>query len=91
MKANGEYDFKNYIETEYFPLIEQTVSELKNADYHDKLVYCIYNEPDNGVWFDDRNRSEFYEAWKLTYDYVKSLDETALIGGPVFMSTTVIK
>lgn len=84
MKANGEYDFKNYIETEYFPLIEQTVSELKNADYHDKLVYCIYNEPDNGVWFDDRNRSEFYEAWKLTYDYVKSLDETALIGGPGF-------
>lgn len=84
MKSKGEYDFKNYIETEYFPLIEQTISELKNVDYHDKLVYCIYNEPDNGVWFDDGNRSEFYEAWKLTFDYVRSLDETALIGGPGF-------
>lgn len=84
MQAKGVYDFKNYIETEYFPLIEQTVRALKNADYHNKLVYCIYNEPDNGVWFDDHNRDEFYEAWKLTYDYVKSLDEAAVIGGPGF-------
>lgn len=84
LKGKGVYNFKNYIETEYFPLIEQTVSAYQNEFYHDKLVYCIYNEPDNGVWFDDSNRAEFYEAWKLTYDYVKSLDPDVLIGGPGF-------
>lgn len=84
LKKKGEYNWKDYIQTEYFPLIEQTVNALKDADYHDRLVYCIYNEPDNGVWFDDKNRAEFYEAWKLTYDYVRSLDSKAVIGGPGF-------
>lgn len=84
LKQKGHYNYADYIKTDYFPLIEKTVNELKNTDYHDKLVYCIYNEPDNGVWFDDKNRNEFYEAWKQTYDYVKSLDNDAVIGGPGF-------
>lgn len=83
-KKKGVYNWKDYIETEYFPLIEQTVSAYKDEFYHDKLVYCIYNEPDNGVWFDDSNRAEFYEAWKMTYDYVKSLDPNVPVGGPGF-------
>ena len=97
MKSQGTYDWKEYIESTFFPLIKQTVTEMKAAAYHDKLVYCLYNECDNGIWFgtwvptddgggwnnfDDAGKQNFYDAWKLTYDYVKSLDPDALIGGP---------
>lgn len=99
MKKNGSYDWKEYIESVFFPLIEQTVEEIKASDYHNKIVYCLYNECDNAIWFgswiedsnnpdggycafDDEGRQNFYEGWKLTYDYVKTLDSEALIGGP---------
>lgn len=85
MREAGEYDWHEYIETSFFPLIEETVSQMKDSDYRDNIVYCLYNEPDNGVWFgefNDEGRQNFYEAWRLTYDFVKSLDADALIGGP---------
>lgn len=99
MKKAGTYNWKDYVENTYFPLVEQTVNAIKNSDYHDKIVYCLYNECDNGVWFgewvndssnenggyndfNDNGRQNFYDAWKLTYDYVKSLDSEAVIGGP---------
>ena len=94
MRKNGTYDWKKFLAESYFPLIREKVELLKNAPYKDKLVYCIYNECDNAVWFgnyidgavhyDEIGRKNFYEAWKLTYDYVKSLDEDAVIGGPGF-------
>lgn len=85
MRESGEYDWREYIETSFFPLIEETISQMKDSDYHDNIVYCLYNEPDNGVWFgefNDEGRQNFYEAWKRTYDFVRSLDADALIGGP---------
>ena len=94
MRKNGTYDWKKFITESYFPLIKEKVELLKDASYKDKLVYCIYNECDNAVWFgnyidgqthyDDIGRQNFYEAWKMTYDYVKSLDGDAVIGGPGF-------
>lgn len=94
MRKNGTYDWKEFITESYFPLVKEKVELLKNADYKDKLVYCIYNECDNGVWFgnyvdgvthyDEIGRQNFYEGWKMTYDYVKSLDPDAVIGGPGF-------
>lgn len=82
-----------------FPLVAQTVNAVKDSDYHDKIVYCIYNECDNGVWFgewvsdplsenggrndfNEQGSQNFFEAWKLTYDYVRALDPQAVIGGP---------
>lgn len=99
MKKNGTYDWKKYVENNFFPLVQQTVNDIKNSDYSDKIVYCLYNECDNAVWFGNwvedsgnenggysefeaQGRGNFYNAWKLTYDYVKSLDSDALIGGP---------
>lgn len=99
MKKAGTYNWKDYVQNTYFPLVEQTVTAIKNSDYHDKIVYCLYNECDNGVWFgewvedssnenggyndfNDTGRQNFFEAWKLTCDYVKSLDPEAVIGGP---------
>ncbi len=96
MKKNGTYDWKKFLTENYFPLVEQSINEMKDTEYADKLVYCIFNECDNGVWFgewvkdgengwhdwNEQGQKNFYEAWKMTYDYVKSLDADALIGGP---------
>ncbi len=94
MRKNGTYDWKEFLYESYFPLVKEKIELLKNAPYKDKLVYCIYNECDNAVWFgnyvdgnvhyDDMGKANFYEAWKMTYDYVKSLDPDAVIGGPGF-------
>lgn len=99
-RADGSYDWKEFVEKDYLPRVKKTVEELSKAPYSDKVVYCLYNECDNGVWFGEtkQNDSEigvygeyneigannFFEAWKLTYDYVKSLNGDALIGGPGF-------
>ncbi len=96
MKKNGTYDWKEFLTSDYFPLVEQSINEMKTAEYADKLVYCIFNECDNGVWFgewatdgengwhdwNEQGQKNFYEAWKMTYDYVKSLVPDALVGGP---------
>ena len=100
MKKAGTYDWKEYIQTEFFPLVEKTINEIKASDYHDKILYCLYNECDNAVWFgtwvptedgggwnafDDQGKQNFYEAWKMTYDFVRTLDPEAPIGGPGYM------
>lgn len=96
MKKSGTYDWKTFLTETYFPLVEQSINEMKTAEYADKLVYCIFNECDNGVWFgewvtdgengwhdwNEQGQKNFYQAWKMTYDYVKSLVPDALIGGP---------
>lgn len=96
MKKNGTYNWKTFLTSTYFPLVEQSINEMKDSEYADKLVYCIFNECDNGVWFgewvtdgengwndfNEQGRKNFYQAWKMTYDYVKSLVPDALIGGP---------
>ena len=96
MKKNGTYDWKVFLTETYFPLVEQSINEMKDSEYAEKLVYCIFNECDNGVWFgewatdgengwhdwNEQGQQNFYEAWKMTYDYVKSLDPEAVIGGP---------
>ncbi len=94
MRKNGTYDWKKFLTESYFPLVKEKVEKLKNASYKNSLVYCIFNECDNAVWFgnyvdgkvhyDDIGKRNFYEAWKMTYDYVKSLDGDAVIGGPGF-------
>ena len=101
MREEGTYDWEEYITETYFPIVEEKVTELKEKDYADKLVYCIYNECDNGVWFgnyvdgwaqyDEIGRQNFYKAWKMTYDLVKSIDEDAIIGGPGFCDYETVK
>lgn len=92
MRAAGTYDWKEYLTETYFPIVEEKVKELMTKPYKDKLVYCIFNECDNAIWFgnyidgnvhfDETGRANFYQAWKMTYDLVKSIDPDALIGGP---------
>ena len=96
--AGGEYLFvytQDMYDTWYYHFdslelynerVKKTVTEMENSEYKDKLVYCIYNEMDNGVWFGDHwveeNRYKFYDAWKSTYQVVKDINPEAKIAGP---------
>lgn len=94
LRAAGNYDCAEFVRERFLPLVQKSVEELSKTDYADRLVYCMYNEADNAVWFgtpsedgtwlmfDDAAKNRFYEAWKVTYNLVKSIDPDALIGGP---------
>jgi len=94
LRKAGAYDYMDFVRTRFLPQVREKVTELSQKEYADKLVYCIYNEADNGVWFgtmsddrtwlmfDDAAKERFYQAWKETYNLVKSIDPDAKIGGP---------
>ncbi len=94
MRQNGTYDWRSFLYERYLPIVEEKVRELSSKDYSDDVVYCIYNECDNAVWFgnyvdgnvhyDEVGRANFYQAWEITYDLVKSINPDAKIGGPGF-------
>lgn len=94
MRRQGTYDWKKFLTERYLPIVEEKVRYIESQPYSDRIVYCIYNECDNAVWFgnyvdgecryDEVGRSNFYEAWKITYDFVKSIAPDARIGGPGF-------
>ncbi len=97
-EAGGEYLFiytQDMYDTWYYQLdslelynekVKKTVTEMENSEYKDKLVYCIYNEMDNGEWFgnhwEEANRYKFYDAWLSTYNVVKEINPDAKIAGP---------
>ncbi|MBR5544171.1 MAG: carbohydrate-binding protein [Clostridia bacterium] len=97
-EAGGEYLLiytQDMYDTWYYQLdslelynerVRKTVTEMENSEYKDKLVYCIYNEMDNGQWFGDHwveeNRYKFYDAWLSTYNVVKEINPDAKIAGP---------
>lgn len=70
----------------YNERVKTTVTEMENSSYRDSLVYCIYNEMDNGAWlgnfWEEENRYKFYDAWKETYGIVKEINPDAKIAGP---------
>ena len=93
LRAAGNYDSMEFTRERFLPQVEEAVKKLVQTDYQDRLVYCLYNETDNAVWygtqaedgwlmFDEAARFRFYEAWKETYDLVRSIDPDAMIGGP---------
>lgn len=93
-RRNGEYDCVSFVENRFLPQVEENIKSLSQKDYADRLVYCPYNEADNAVWFgtlsedgtwlmfDDDAKLRFYEAWKVTYNLIRSIDHDAVIGGP---------
>ncbi len=94
MRNAGTYDCEQFVRERFLPQVEDAVKKLVTKDYADRLVYCLYNETDNAVWFgtqspdggwlmfDEAARLRFYEAWKETYELVRSIDPDAMIGGP---------
>ena len=94
MREAGTYDWKDFLYERYLPIVEEKVKHIEKQDYSDRVVYCIFNECDNAIWFgnyidgkchyDDIGKANFYEAWKITYDFIKAMVPDAKIGGPGF-------
>ncbi len=94
LRKNGEYDCVSFVENRFHPQVTENVTKLSQAEYADRLVYCPYNEADNAVWFgtlsddgtwlmyDEEAKFRFYDAWKVTYELIRSIDPDAVIGGP---------
>lgn len=90
----GTYDWQRYLTEDYFPKVREKVTALQKTAYADRLVYCLFNECDNGLWFgtwmedgqwtafDDAGRANFFSAWEQTYTLVRELAPDAKIGGP---------
>lgn len=98
-RETGTYDWQELLNNDYLPKVENSTKQLMSTSYSDKVVYCLYNECDNGIWFgetasdDEGNiycdyntagRDNFNSAWKQTYDLVRSINPDAIIGGPGF-------
>ncbi len=94
LRATGNYDSMEFVRERFLPQVKVATEKLVQTDYQDRLVYCLYNETDNAVWFgtpsedgtwlmfDEAARLRFYEAWEETYNLVRSIDPDAMIGGP---------
>ena len=93
MREAGNYDSEAFVRENFLPQVREKVEMLSGKDYSDSIVYCLYNECDNTVWFgsehpdgwlmfDDAAKQRFYSAWKEAYELVRSIDPDALIGGP---------
>ena len=94
MRKNGNYDCVEFVKNRFLPQVKESVAELSAKDYSSRIVYCPYNETDNAVWFgtfsddgtwlmfDDAAKLRFYEAWKTTFNLIRSVNPDAVIGGP---------
>lgn len=94
MRKSGNYDCVEFVKNRFLPQVKESVSELSAKDYSSRIVYCPYNETDNAVWFgtlsddgtwlmyDDAAKLRFYDAWKTTYNLIRSVNPDAVIGGP---------
>ena len=67
MRSENAYDWQEFLTSDYLPKVEKMTKELMQKPYSDKLVYCLYNECDNGIWFGesvkDENPDNAYGVW----------------------------
>lgn len=93
-KDAGIYDWRTYLETVYYPLLDEALARYRGCSYFDKLVFCPFNESDNAVWFgtrmdgwnafDDAGRQAFYEAWAQTVERIRGVYPDAKFAGPAY-------
>ncbi|MBE6811699.1 MAG: hypothetical protein E7523_02325 [Ruminococcaceae bacterium] len=58
MRAEGTYDWQKLLDDDFLPKVRETVAKLSAKDYGEKVVYCLYNECDNGVWFGETRKTD---------------------------------
>ncbi len=56
-RKDGTYDWQKLLDKDYLPKVKKLTKELMGKPYSDKLVYCIYNECDNGAWFGETKQT----------------------------------
>ena len=93
-KRAGTYDWRTYLEDVYYPLVDEALEYYRGCDYMDKLVFCPFNESDNGVWFgtwmdgwsafDEVGRQAFYEAYAQTVARIRRVYPDAKFAGPAY-------
>ncbi len=93
-KDAGAYDWQTYLETVYYPLLDEALERYRGCDYFDKLAFCPFNESDNAVWFgtrtdgrnafDDAGRQAFYAAWAQTVERIRGVYPDAKFAGPAY-------
>ena len=93
-KDAGTYDWRAYLETVYYPLLDEALERCRGCDYFNKLAFCPFNECDNAVWFgtrmdgwnafDDAGRQAFYEAWAQTAARIRNVYPDAKLAGPAY-------
>ncbi len=57
-RADGTYDWQQFLTEDYLPKVASMTASLKEKPYANKLVYCLYNECDYGVWFGETQKDE---------------------------------
>ncbi len=66
-RSKGEYDWQEFLNSDYLPKVEKTVKRMSEKTYKAPVVYCLYNECDNGIWFGesqkDDNPDNKYGVW----------------------------
>ena len=75
-RADGTYDWQQLLDENYLPKVKTMTEALMQKPYADKIVYCLYNECDNGIWFgetqQDTNPDNAYGVWCDFNDVGKS-------------------
>ena len=69
-RADGTYDWQKFLDEDFLPRVRETVGKLSAKDYAEKVVYCLYNECDNGVWFGEtRTTDDPYNRFGVWAEY----------------------
>lgn len=96
-RKDGTYDWRAFLRDDFFPRVTASVRTLAEKEYADRVVLCLFNECDNGLWFGETRtdgdgnvwgefsaagRDAFFAAWKETFDLVRETAPDLKIGGP---------
>ena len=63
--------------------------KLAQTAYADKVIFCPFNETDNGEWYGDfkksSSRQKFYSDWTDIFSTIRGIIPDAKIAGPGYM------
>ena len=84
-----DWYYKYQGQEDYVQKVKEMSAILSAQEYSGKLIYCPFNESDNGEWYGDldkeANMQKFYADWSAVYSAIKEIDGDAFIAGPGFM------
>lgn len=74
---------------DYREKVVTMTQKLAQTEYADKIIFCPFNETDNGEWYGNfkksSSREKFYSDWIDIYSTIRDILPDAKIAGPGFM------